>query len=269
MNAGEDAVQRRNAKLMLILCPVSFMAVFAAVTLGWDPGIRAGHPLEYLQATCFLWALISTVLPILRLARIFSLPNWFVAIVYFDMYLYVLSLCSGLYLNLSWWGDMTHVFSSFIVSGMVFMVLGLMDSRLPAHASFGGRKGFVAILFLVSLSFGGIWEIMEGMTDIISGHSYMVYGAVDTLGDLTADMIGVTILCKAVYIALGRTTISSITSGLRFGKHAFEIEERSLLLGCCPRPPQCQRAETSPISAIVPVPVASVQQLRRKMQYQE
>ena len=225
MNAAEDAVQRRNAKLMLVLCPVSFMVVFAAVTLGWDPGIRAGHPLEYLQATCFLWALISMVLPALRLLRIFSLPRWFEAVIYFDMYLYVLSLCSGLYLNVSWWGDCTHVFSSFLVSGIVFMALSIMHSGLPPHANFGGRGGFVVILFLVSLSFGGIWEIMEGMTDIIAGQSYMVYGAIDTLGDLTADTIGVTVFCAVVYVALGKVPIGRITEGLRFGKSSFAVDE--------------------------------------------
>ena len=223
ISAEEDAKQRRNAKLMLVICPISFMAVFAAVTAGWDPGIKAGHPLEYLQATCFLWAVISMVLPALRLLRIFSLPNWYTAIIYFDMYLYVLSLCCGLYLNVSWWGDCTHVLSSFIVGGIVFMVLGLMKSRLPPHATFGSRGGFTAVLFLVSLSFGGIWEIMEGMADIISGQSYMVYGAKDTLGDLTADLIGVTILCIGVYIAQGRTTVERMTAGLRFGKGSFEI----------------------------------------------
>ncbi len=227
MTPEEDAKQRRLAKIVLIACPVSFMAVFAAVTMGWDPGIKAGHPLEYLQATCFLWALISTVLPILRLLRIFSLPYWFAAIIYGDMYLYVLSLCSGMYLNISWWGDLTHILSSIIVSGIVFMVLGLMHSRLPPHASFGGRGGFTAVLFLVSLSFGGIWEIMEGMTDLISGQSYMVYGAKDTLGDLTADLVGVTILSIAAYIAMGRIPVERIIDGLRFGKGSFKTDARS------------------------------------------
>lgn len=223
-SAAQDLRERRTAWAMLIGCPISMMVVFAFVTAGHAPGLDAGHPVEYLQATCVLWAFITMVLPILRLLRLVSLPPWFTALVYGNMYLYVLSLCSGLYLNMSWWGDFTHILSGLIVAGFVFIALCLMQAHSPSHVTFGTRNGFLAMLFLVAMSFGGIWEMLEGFTDAVSGTAYMIYGATDTVADIAADMTGVTTMVLLAYLILSRQSAEKVASTVRLGKKAFETD---------------------------------------------
>ena len=218
MNADERK-ERRIAWIMLIVCPLSMMAVFAMVTAGYARGLE-WHPTEYLQATCILWALVMTLLPILRLARIISLPFLFVALLYANMYMYVLSLCYGMYMDpaIPWWGDLTHVISGLVVASIVFMALCLMESHSPPHVTFGSRGGLAATVFVVGCAFGVIWEIMEGFTDIIAGFDYMVYGGSDTLYDMMADMFGAAIMAAAAWMILGRYSAKEIASTFRIGR---------------------------------------------------
>ena len=225
MNREQDRRERKFALIKLIVLPLPILFVMFLVLEGWAPGLDAGHPSEYLIATCVLWAVIIEVLPLLRLGRIFSLPLWFEAILCANIYFYVAGLCGDLYLNVDWWGDMTHVLSSLIVAGFVFLILCLISANLPSYTNLGGRKGISVLLFLVAMSFGGVWEIMEGMTDFISGRPYMIYGASDTLGDVTADFIGVTIMALISYTVLGSQTPEKIAEGVRFGKRSFRPED--------------------------------------------
>ncbi len=221
----QDEYERRVAWAMLILCPLSFLFISVFSFIGVMPGIEAGHPAIYLEATCFAWALVSMLLPALRLLRLVSVPRMFLIVVYANMYFYVLSLNVGLYMNVSWWGDMGHVISSTIVTMIVFIALCVMECNSPPHVTFGRRSGMAAMLFLVALSFGGIWEMMEGFADFAGGDSYMVYGASDTMGDLTADLIGVMIVTVCAYVYLGRFTAEDIASTVRIGRAAFVVED--------------------------------------------
>jgi len=223
LSGNDDIRERRIAWAMLILCPLMMLIILAHVSAGNAPGLDAGHPMEYLQMTCILWALISTVIPLLRLLRFVSLPIWFIMLVTGDMFLYVISLCQGFYLNLSWWGDLTHIIASVIVTSFVFIALCLMESRSPEHVTFGSRYGIVMMLFLVAMSFGGVWEIMEGFTDVITGTSYMVYGATDTLGDLVADFIGVSFMTIVALFILGGQDAESVASKVRLGRDMIPL----------------------------------------------
>ena len=225
MNAEEDHRERCIAVALMVVAPVLFAVVCAFVVTGRAPGLDAGHPEEYLVATCFVWAVISLVIPILRLARLVSLPPILVGVIYFDMFFYVIGLCSGCYLNISWFGDFGHVVSSVIVTSIVFVGLCLIESHSPPHVTFGNRAGMAMMLFLVALSFGGIWEMIEGFADGVTGNAYMVYGASDTMGDLSADLIGALIVSVGVYIYMGTHTASDISSKVRFGRGAFRTEE--------------------------------------------
>ena len=216
--SNADVTERSIAWVLLIFCPLMMFAILAYVSAGNAPGLDAGHPMEYLQMTCLLWAMISVVIPLLRLMRFVSLPIWFVFLVQGDMFLYVISLCQGFYLNLSWWGDLTHIIASAIVTGFVFIALCLMQSRSPAHVTFGSKYGMTLMLFLVALSFGGVWEMMEGFTDVLTGTSYMVYGATDTLGDLVADFIGVSLMTVAALMILNRQGAENVASKVRLGR---------------------------------------------------
>lgn len=223
ITAEQDLRERRTAWAMLIGCPLSFLFISVFVFAGVMPGIEAGHPPIYLEMTCFAWAIVSVFLPALRLLRLVSLPPIFLLIIYANMYFYVISLNVGLYLNVSWWGDMGHVISSTIVTMIVFIALCIIECKSPAHVTFGNRFGMAAMLFLVALSFGGIWEMMEGFADFAGGASYMVYGASDTMGDLTADLIGVAIVTVCAYYYLGKHTADDLASDVRVGRSAFVV----------------------------------------------
>lgn len=225
ITAERDASERRIALITLIACPLSFMFISVFVFLDMMPGIDAGHPPEYLIATCIAWALVSMILPALRLLRLISLPWMFNLVVYANMYFYVISLNLGLYLNVSWWGDMGHMISSTIVSMIVFVAFCIMECNSPQHVTFGDRRGFVVMMALAALSFGGVWEMMEGFVDFAGGTSYMVYSASDTMGDLTADLIGVCIVSICAYIYLGSHSPSDISDTVRIGRKEFEVDD--------------------------------------------
>ncbi len=228
MNAAEDSRERAVAWAMLFGVPASMGVIALFVSLGLAPGLDAGHPEEYLLATCLAWALISLVIPILRLTRLVSLPPILVFVIYANIYFYVLCLCCGLYLNVSWCGDLGHVISSIIVTCIVFVAFCLVEVHSPEHVTFGSRGGMAAMTFLVALSFGGVWEMIEGFTDTVSGNAYMVYGATDTMGDLTADLLGVCIVTLFAYTYLGKHNASDIASDIRIGRSAFEIDDSDL-----------------------------------------
>ena len=227
MNADEKK-ERRTAWIILIACPLSMMCIFALVSAGYARGLE-WHPMEYLQATCVLWALVMTIVPILRLTRFISLPLLFVALLYANMYMYVLSLCYGMYMDpaINWWGDFTHVVSGLVVASIVFIAMCLMTTRSPPHVTFDARGGMAITVFAVALAFGVIWEIMEGFTDIVTGYDYMVYGGSDTLYDLLADSIGAFIMAIAAWVILGKYTAKDIASRIRVGKKNIDAGGRA------------------------------------------
>lgn len=225
ITAEEDRRERHVAWCILIGVPASLIFLSLFSFMGVMPGIEAGHPAIYLEATCFAWAIVSTVLPILRLLRILSVPPIFLIVVYGDIYFYVLSLNVGLYLNVSWWGDMGHVISSMVVTMIVFISMCAIQSRSPSHVTLGTNGGVAMMTFMIALSFGGVWEMIEGFADFAGGQSYMVYGANDTMGDLTADLLGAAAFSTVAYWYLGRHTAAEISSGLRIGRKAFEVSE--------------------------------------------
>ncbi len=215
VNGLETRGERIRALCMLVLCPILLIILFVSVELGIAPGIAAGHPKEYLQGTCIVVALVTLILPILSLKNVIVLPNWFLALVYFDLYMYATTLCCGMYFTISWWGDLSHVISSVVVSEIIFMALCVMTGYSPNHVTIGSRGGFAVTLFIISVSFGGIWELIECSTDWIAGSSYMVYGADGSLADMTADAIGAGIVAVYAYISLKANTPADMIRDLK------------------------------------------------------
>jgi|GEM_PF-464004 len=215
-----DAKERRIAWALLIFTPLSMAALFTYVTLGYAKGLAAGHPMIYLQMTCVLWAVIMLFVPIMRLLRLVSLPLWFMVILYADMYMYVLSLCHGMYFDIWWWANFTHVVSSLVVTSIIFMTLCLIQARSPPHVTLGNKGGVVAMLIMAALSFGIIWEMMEGFTDILTSMDYMSYGAIHTLENLGADLAGTMIMAVIALIILSRKDAKTVASEIRLGRKA-------------------------------------------------
>ena len=224
MNPAEIK-ERRVAWAMLVICPLTMLLEFAYVTSGNAQGLAAGHPMEYLQATCLLWAIVMLFIPALRLLRIISLPYWFIALLYADMYMYVMSLCQGFYFDLPWWANFTHVISSMVVTAIVFLALCIMEKHSPPHNTLGTRGGITAVLLIVGLSFGAVWEMMEGFTDIITQVDYMTYGSVHTLGNLFADTVGTVIMTAIAWVILGRQSAKETASKVRMGRRNIDVCE--------------------------------------------
>jgi len=218
MKEFNEPRERRIAWAMLILCPFSMFVMFMFVTMEMAPGLDAGHPMIYLQLTCILWAVVMTIVPILRLVRYVSMPLWFTSILYADMYMYVVSLCLGFYMNLYWWANFTHVISTMVVTAIVLMALCYVTTRLAPHLSLGSKGGIIALMVLVGAAFGAIWEFSEGMTDLLSGYDFMIYGAIDNIGNLAADIVGVIIMVPIAWFLLSKFTPAEIASRFRVGR---------------------------------------------------
>jgi hypothetical protein len=223
----DEAKERRIAWTFLIVTPLTMVLLFMYVTLGYAGGLAAGHDMIYLQMTCILWGIIMAVPPALRLSRLVALPLWFMAILYADMYMYSISLCHGMYFNLWWWANFTHVISSMVVTAIIFMALCLVQSRSPPHLTLGSRGGSTAMLIMAGLSFGVIWEIMEGYTGILTSVDYMSYGAEHTLENLGADLIGTIIMAVIAFIMLSKHTAEAIASKIRIGRKNIDASRKT------------------------------------------
>lgn len=193
----------------------------ATVLMGIAPGLAPGkHPPEYLFVSNVAIFLLISVVPVLRLMGIVRMPWWFNFLLAFDVYLYVVSLTCGFYMedSMSWWGFFGHTCSSMSVSAICFLALCLIIKHSPVDVSYGGTAGFLFVLFLISVSFGGIWEVMEGYVDIVTGTAYMSYGVFDSLQDLQADALGAALMCTIAGILLRGRTPQEIASSTHLGK---------------------------------------------------
>ncbi len=221
----QDAKERRNAWIILTVCPISIIIVAAFVFMGITPGLDAGHDSTYLLSICLLAGVLSVALPILRLLRIVSVSRVLSLAIYADIYMFLLSLHLGMYKTVNNWGEITHVISSMLVTFIVFALFHLMEKLSRSYVSFGSGVWVCVFAFVVTLGLGGVWEMVEGFTDAITGQDYMVYGVDDTLGDLIADVIGATIVCVAIGLYLkGGRKLGDLFSTMRIGRESFEIE---------------------------------------------
>ncbi len=180
-------------KILSIVVLVAELAIFCVMilTVVWDiaPGLDY-HPSEYLIATCIACALLLAVIPVLRLTGLVRMPWWFNMLLILDVYVYSISLCLGMYMSVYWWGFFGHVLSTMSVGGVVFLSLCIIEKYSPSHITLGSNAGIHCFTLMISLAFGGIWEVMEGYIDIVAGQAYMSYGVFDSLDDLRADLVG-------------------------------------------------------------------------------
>lgn len=180
-------------KVLSLLVLVVEIAVFSGMALTVSQGIAPGldyHPSEYLIATCVACALLLAVIPVLRITNLVKMPWWFNMLLILDVYIYSISLCLGMYMSVYWWGFFGHVLSTMSVGAVVFLALCIIEKHSPSRITFGSNAGIHCFTLMISLAFGGIWEVMEGYVDIVAGQAYMSYGVFDSLDDLRADLVG-------------------------------------------------------------------------------
>ncbi len=221
MSIVESMGDRRFTMAVWIGMAAVTMISIASVVTGITPGIGPDrHPPEYLIISNVAIFCLISVIPVLRLSGLVKMPWWFNFILIGDVYFYSVSLTLGFYLDpgIPWWGFLGHICSSIAVSSLVFLALCLVAAHSHGKISFGNDFGLLFITFMFSVALGGIWEVMEGYIDIVTGESYMSYGVLDSLGDLRADCIGALIVCFGAALLLRRQTVEDIASRTHLGK---------------------------------------------------
>ena len=197
------------------------MICIATVLMGIAPGLGPDkHPPEYLLMSNVAIFVLISVIPVLRLAGFVRMPWWFNLLLMFDVYLYIVSLTCGFYMEpkMEWWGFVGHTCSSLSVGGICFLALCLVTKHSQGLVSFGGNPGLLVVLFLITVAFGGVWEVMEGYIDIVAGHAYMSYGVFDSLQDLQADTLGAFMMTIVAALVLRGRTPDDVASTTHLGR---------------------------------------------------
>jgi len=202
---------------MAVVTAICIYTVLADIAPGLGP---EKHPSEYLLISNIAIFLLISVIPVLRLVGVVRMPWWFNFVLTFDVYLYVVSLTCGFYKepSMEWWGFLGHTCSSLSVGAICFLALCLIAKHSPADLRYGKLPGLLLLLFVISLSFGGIWEVMEGYVDIITGTAYMSYGVFDSLQDLEADALGSLIMVAIAAFLLKDRTPEEVAAGTHLGR---------------------------------------------------
>lgn len=212
MNFTDDRILNAIAAILIV---ISFSVMMILLYGGYAPGIESGHPFEYLRATIVMCTLVSLVIPLLRIAGLVKFPWWFSLIIIGNVYFYAISLFCGFYLDISWWGNTAHAISSMVVGIIVFASLCMIQTYSPGHVNLGSVYSILMLQFIICVAFGGIWEIMEGYTDIIVGKSYMVYGAWDSILDVRSDAAGALIISIMGYFILKKHSVEEVAKSIK------------------------------------------------------
>jgi hypothetical protein len=210
MRAYSEEESKRICLIAITIVALTYGFFLVMTFLELTPGLDAGHPSEYLFSTFIAVGSVVFVLLLMWYFDIVRMPIWFTALLAFNLYYYSISMFFGMYLRVSWWGDVAHCISSMCVTAVVFLGLCVVQAHSPGHVTLGSVKGLLALQFLIGVCLGGVWEIMEGYVDIITGTSYMVYGVRDTLFDLRADTVGTIIMVIVGYFFLKKYTVEQI-----------------------------------------------------------
>jgi hypothetical protein len=216
--------EKKDKQLAIAVWLIVFIIIaitFWTVVDGTARGLKVGeepHPPEYLEASCIACFLVISVIPILRLTGIAKMPWWFSFLLIIDVMIYIESLCYGLYKDpdVPWWGFFGHVLSSMSVGGVVFLALCIIQKYQPKRLTLGSEAAIHCYTLMISLAWGGIWEIMEGYIDMVTGSSYMSYGVFDTLDDLRADLVGSVLMVVIAGIMLRNRTVLDIADSTQF-----------------------------------------------------
>ncbi|WP_143406895.1 hypothetical protein [Methanonatronarchaeum thermophilum] len=96
----------------------------------------------------------------------------------------------GFYDNVWWWDNLTHTFSSFLITVLGLVVLFSVDLYADS-IKIPGRYTWM-FLFMVIMATGVVWEILEFIGDELFGTT-MQYGLRDTVADMFWNMVGASI----------------------------------------------------------------------------
>lgn len=180
-------------------------------------GLVAGQPKSIINGGV---ALLITLLPaVLERNYEFPLDPWLALWITTAVFLHSLG-SAGLYGGIFWWDNLTHAMSASLVAGAGYTVARAVDLHSPdVHIP---RRFVFVYIFVIVLSFGVVWELMEFGLDILSGATGLTmplaqHGLDDTVKDLMFNSLGALIV--AVF---GQVHLSDVAESVR--ERLFPVE---------------------------------------------
>ena len=164
------------------------MRLVLAAMVGY--GLLTGNPKAVMNGSV---ALVITFVPaVLERNYDLSLDPWLALWLTTAVLLHSLG-SSGLYSHIEWWDHVTHALSASLIAGVGYTTVRAIDLHhrdiiIPREVAF-------VYIFVVVLSFGVVWELLEFAIGVTAGALGMPsvltqYGVYDTLWDIIYNSIG-------------------------------------------------------------------------------
>jgi len=169
---------------------------------------------NWINVALFLLTLFLTFLPsIIERELKISYPSEgeliLILFIFASMYL---GEIHAFYVKFWWWDLMLHAISGFIVAGIGFMIVYILNKK----KRLGLNPIFVSLFsFSFAVSIGVIWEIFEFTMDFIFGVNMQKSGLADTIWDLIVNSIGALIVSYFGYLYLKGRMKSKIIDALK------------------------------------------------------
>lgn len=123
----------------------------------------------------------------LRRFHILTLPTWFVVLIEVAIFFHAYGVLLMNYDFLVYYDTLTHTLSSCVISVCVYLTLFFLQ-RTNSGVRLGA--GLLALfVFLIMMSFGSLWEVLEYVVDQSTG-THMQYSPFDTVRDMLANAFG-------------------------------------------------------------------------------
>lgn len=142
------------------------------------------------------------VLPlVLRHNKIAILPWWMTLVAGTVLLLHSAGIAFYLYDELWWWDILTHVMASVVLALVIALVLPSLSLWFPLVHIPARLVPFATIMSLIAL--GVIWEVAEFAFDV-GLNTRMQYSLLDTVFDLSLDLLGGSIVALVVHLDVDR-----------------------------------------------------------------
>jgi len=169
---------------------------------------------NWINTALFLLTLFLTFLPSIierKLKIDYPSEGELILILFIFASLY-LGEIHAFYVKFWWWDLMLHAISGFIVAGIGFLIVYILNKK----KELGLNPIFVSIFsFSFAVSIGVIWEIFEFITDSILRVNMQKSGLADTMWDLIVNSIAASIISYFGYLYLKGRMKSKIIDVLK------------------------------------------------------
>jgi hypothetical protein len=182
-----------RARFIEITIVIIFEVIFAALA------IQAIFIEDTPRLYNVLVAMIIAVLPIVfeKIAGI-SLPFGVKSLVPFALFLHVAGgIMRWYWLYMPFYDKFAHIIASLAIGLCVFVFFILLDYYGVKVSKWKVLLG----IFIITMIFGGIWEVGEKTIDVMVKSSYN-NGLIDTIGDQIGNIIGTIIAVLIAYVYL-------------------------------------------------------------------